>query len=344
MNVAYDIHGLLTIQIEGSRPNLLPGIAYKYDYFRCDHIANPDIQIRIGPFRPAGDLGFNVNHKFFMERNRIYWRDSDKGLRWAVQIEGLEEERTTVWYHPSPRNYGRFPWFLFPELVLYLYVLQPLIEARLNLKENFLIHSAGFSREGKAYLVAGRGGAHKTTLALTAVRRGYALLGDDMVILCGDQVRSCPTMLPWFDYYLRAQRPDERLFLRDKVGLFMHLLRRLKPAVAVADMAYLHRAWLVLNKRGDRQSMPRPLNPSAAVQMFLTNQDLESRTYVSHKYLVGNFLQAYNYVFPSNPFAACRHRLAQQLAQTLSSVPCEVIEVDDGWHRSDDLARCLENV
>ena len=47
----------------------------------------------------------------------------------------------------------------------------------------YSMHSAGFSKGGKAILIPGTSGAGKSTLAITLLRSGFGYLSDDMVFL-----------------------------------------------------------------------------------------------------------------------------------------------------------------
>ena len=96
--------------------------------------------------------------------------------------------------------YTKFPWMFFPDFVLHIYVLQPLIEMLLLRKGYMLVHAGAVSGEGKAYLIAGRGGSHKTNFVMGLMKRGYNYISDDMVILNEKEVLSFPHSVSLFDF------------------------------------------------------------------------------------------------------------------------------------------------
>ena len=96
--------------------------------------------------------------------------------------------------------------------------LLPLVQAILHPTPWVALHGAAICRDGHAVLLAGRGKAGKTSLALAALRAGWTYAGDDFVL-----VRSGP--LPCVAPLYRTARL--RSDMVDRFGDMLHLRREI---------------------------------------------------------------------------------------------------------------------
>lgn len=84
-------------------------------------------------------------------------------------------------------------------------VLEPVIYHSLLQQKILLMHSAGVSKDGKAYLFPAHGGTGKTTTSMSLLSKGYDFLGDDLILV--DPVRKkaypYPRPLHIFTYNVR---------------------------------------------------------------------------------------------------------------------------------------------
>jgi hypothetical protein len=350
--IVYDFHGALRARIRGLSPFSLKAFNCLHAYFESgpgirshprpgvgvpgraaeSSAAVPDLEVEIGPFEPDLSGCANVDHTFYLRRGYVFFRGSDKGLAWKAEVLGLDrpEGAVRVRFEAPLRNRLRFPWCLFPDLVLNLYVLNPLLELMLWKRGLRLIHSAGVEKGGRACLVAGRGGAHKTTFTMALLRRGWRLLGDDLVLLRGGEVLCFPTVAQELDYLTRRQPTEEMGFLA-KAGLFRHLAADLPFSLPVAASARPAALNLVRVRDIPSPVVRQDWDLDAAVESLVANHRMERITYVGFKVSTGAFLDAYEYAFPEAGFRGQSADLAAALRGALRDAALRVIDVPHRW-------------
>jgi hypothetical protein len=96
--------------------------------------------------------------------------------------------------------------------------LLPLVQAILHPTPWVALHGAAICRDGRAVLLAGRGKAGKTSLALAALRAGWTYAGDDFVL-----VRSGPSPRIAPLYRTARLRSD----MAERFGDLLHLRREI---------------------------------------------------------------------------------------------------------------------
>lgn len=331
--VFYSIHDLLTLRIANPSRHLIPDLNGRYSYFETPQGGTPDIDVEIGDFSPRLTDCLSLDHKYFVRENFLFMEDSDKKLTWKVQIEGFEEERIKIAYYAAPRVYSRFPWMLFPDLILHLYVLQPLVETLLLKKGWMVLHAGGVDRRGNALLIAGRGGSHKTNFVVELMKRGYRYVGDDMVLVGGSTVRSFPLSIGMFDFIYRNLGSDE-LGSVDRLRLFLFLRRQRERSFPVVDRSNLACLNMLLLRNGPSGGYAESPAREAVTRMLLFNQFMERTSYVSHKTVIGKFLDAYRFVFPASRFFPEKGAWYRRLEETFRHIPYRVLTVPREWDRS----------
>lgn len=330
--ISYDIHGALRVRIRGLAPFALKGFDCPHSWFEARPGGPPDLAVDIGAFTPDLAGCANVDHAFFLKRGYAYFRGSDKGLSWQAEVRGLDDLAgpVTVRFDAPRANRLRFPWGLFPDLVLTLYVLNPLLELMLWKRGLLLLHSAGVEKDGRACLIAGRGGVHKTTFAMAMLRRGWRLLGDDMVLLRGGAALCFPTLIQELDYLVR-RRPTEDLGLSGRFGLFRHLAADVPSALPVAAAARPAAVNLVRARDVEAPVIHGGWDRDDAVESLVANHLMERVTYVGFKVSTAAFLDAYEYAFPEAGFRDYPAGLAAALRTALEGAALRVIDVPFRW-------------
>lgn len=336
-SIGYDIHGAVRVSIEGLSPFAVRAFNCPHDYFRASPGAGADIRVEAGPFEPDLNKCRNVDHKYFVREDYLYFRERDKGLAWEAEISGLAGRGAgmgagplRVRWHAPLRNRLRFPWGLFPELILHLHVLQPLMDLVLRRKGYCLLHSAAVEKDGKALLIAGRGGAHKTTFVMSLLRRGYRLLGDDMVILKEGRVFAYPTIIDQLEYLARHADVED-MGLPQHARLFAWLLRKPERRIPVAASAVPGAVNVVLTRDIPAPRMVEGWDRSDLVASLASNHLMERITYFGFKYSTAAFLEAYAYAFPESGLQGLDAALPLALSEGLGAAPFRVIEVPLVW-------------
>jgi hypothetical protein len=189
-----------------------------------------DVEFQIGPFtRPEGtylvlDDDYRVSGSYLWGTTR-YGR-----FRWTIDIESGERPwRVRI-------DAGSFTKPLIPELVIF-----PLLWFELNRRGHPVVHGAAVAGGGRVCLLAGRGGAGKTTLALCLAERGFDLVSEHFTILGPDGVRPLPTPLHIMDYNLTplvrdGMRFGHRLAYWSRQLLHVATGRRLATKILPADL------------------------------------------------------------------------------------------------------------
>lgn len=342
-SVSFNFYNRCTMRIEGLCRRSLHDINDKFLYFRTGHIPDPDLLVSIGRFTPACDNAVIVENKYAVRPGCVSWKDRVKGLGFRAEIEGLDHAGTTVRFQADARIRLRFPWTLFPDLVLHLYVLQPLLEHKLAQRGIFLLHSAGVSKEGRSSLISGRGGTFKTNLTAGLMRRGFELLGDDMIALHNGKVLPFPTCINWFEFILNSSQ-DENLGPAGRFRLFMHLLsHRESNPVSIATSAVPKTLFLLCRDLDRSRTEITEISAPEVLISLDTNQQLESRAYVSHGYKIGQFLDAYKYIFPLC-FAVEHHsKWLGEMRRLVKHADCHRVALPRKWNETEAINKILTN-
>jgi hypothetical protein len=242
-------------------------------------------------------------------------KDSDKNLRWEAEVYDIERKFTRINFNYPIGNYFHFPWCFFPDLVMELYVLQPIIEWKLSSKGYLLIHAGAVCKENRAWMLIGRGSSRKTQLVIDLLKKDFQFMSDDMVILKDTQVLSLPLspgLFTFSDKYLKK----EEINLLNQIRLFKFLLNKNIQISPVTNSADLENVF-ILFPQNDLSSKIRNFEYGKLINCLKLNQQMEQTSYVSYKYVIGSFLKAYEYVFPEMNFGAAADKLRQKLIENL---------------------------
>jgi hypothetical protein len=329
-NIYYNIHELVRIKISSLSWHLIKDLNCLYSYFEKKEDEDPDLFVEINDFVPDLNDCFSLDHKYFIRRNFIFLEDYDKGLKWKMQIEGLEERQLKVKFFAPKSVYSKFPWMFFPDLILHLYVLQPLVEMLLFRKGWMVIHAGAVHQNGKAYLIAGRGESHKTDCVIELMRRGYDYISDDMVILNGNEVLSFPHSISFFDFRYRYLGREE-MNLWEKIRLFVFLRRHHPFPFKIADHSSLGSITFVILTNKRSIDVKNDLDIEEMLKMLFFNQVMERTSYVSHKTIIGKFLEAYRFIFPEFKFFPSQREWIELFIGNLKGIPFRVLEIPLKW-------------
>jgi hypothetical protein len=309
VNALCDIHGL-TVRLEGLCRAAVPDINAKLHWFEVPDEDRPvDIDVHIGPFEPDCNGCLALDRRYWARPGYLYTEESDKGLSWQAELEGLDRpagEPLRIRFAHGSANRRRLPWRLFPDLVMHLYVLWPVLECELAARGLWLVHAGAVERDGRAVLIAGRGGVNKTALVAELCRRGWRPMSDDFVLLQhrpaqGTMVRPMPTSPRWFEFQLR-HKEDEALSLRDKLRLLRYLYHQRDVSVTFAAEASLDRVVLLQAVEGQETPQGELLPLAPAAEAVELNCRMERTAYLGHGFRIGRFLEAYRYVVPASAY------------------------------------------
>lgn len=282
--------GRLDLALDGDDP-VLPLVAGELAALG-EAAGDPDLKVRFGapPEAPGAALvhGLRVTAESFSGRRAGLEFAVAGGPPWRLRARSCRDS----WkYRYLPRRLARFlNWnYLLPEEVdakNFFYDLFDFVSqvAQLPLGQSYL-HAAGFERDGRAVLVAGWGGAGKTSAVLRFVLGGAgSFLADDLALIddSGRVVRS-PKRLQVYGYNLAGEprlaarllgsrSPADRLAWR-----LFHLVRgphRVRRRVAAEELFGPERvaregrlgALFVLERTAGRELRAEPLSREEAAE------------------------------------------------------------------------------
>lgn len=346
----YNIHDIMRFQIIRDRKReYLRDLNLLFSYFEVkEETANPDITLNIGKFSPSNQNCYLVDHKYYIKENYFYCKDEEGRARWEVEIYGFEDGDTAINF--DGRVFGSHQIFM-PELLPQNLFLMPLIGYKLNKKQCFLVHSAAIAKDGQACLLAGRGGAFKTALALDFVgKKGFQFLGDDGVIICPNNVLSFPISLGLVSYKLRYPVRGGLEGFHDRIRAIRYLRKEVDyDSMPLAQQSRLKAIFFMV--KTNKQIVDKAeVDLKKAVSQLAKASNLEAvispcpmvMPAGSGRYL--KYMLAYSFVFPNSQIAKYWSDLEKRLAQVLTPIPIYEIKIPQDYTPAvfNEVWRCLE--
>lgn len=336
----YNIHNILKLQIIINKKfNLFKYFNVEHRFFEVETVENPDIILNIDKFAPSNTDCYIVDSKYYIKKNYFYCKDSSGKTEWELEIFGFESGSTIINFDvkvPGIRG-------LLPILGVHNLFLSPLIDYKLANKGYFLLHSAGLGKDNKAFLLAGMGGAFKTTLAMDFSRKaGFDFFGDERVILHDSNVWSYPVGLVSFDYRCRYLPTEKKRNLIDKINLIRynlynyHHLNKLNVHIGEASRLC---AIFFMNRHSETKSLNiNKCNLKKAIEKLVINNEME----MNHAYMPNimglssnpffEYMLAYSFIFPDGQMAQCWENLKKNLKGSLENVPIYEIEIPEKYN------------
>jgi len=327
--LSYNIHDILKFKIVRDKEYRLRDlINLKFSFFEVEDVDNPDIILNIGKFTPSNENCYLVDHKYHVKESYLYCKDSDGKAEWELEILGFEDRETIVNFNGRHRGFQSFmnPDFIAQNLLLRL------IEYKLGKKGYFFAHAAGVSKDGQAYVFAGRGGTFKTTLCMDFIRlAGFEFLGDDRVILHEDKVFGFPMSLRVFGFMCKHLPNEDFWNIFNKIRFAKWLWdtksENVNP-VEISEPSKL-KSLLFIVRTNKEAITVREISLKEAVDRLITNNRLEDFISLggmginSGPYL--KYALAYSYIFPDSGMV--KHQEETMLRNILENVPIYEIEI-----------------
>ncbi len=340
MSLLYDIYGL-TLRIEGLAHAAVPDINAKLHWFTVpDDGRRADIEVTLGDFEPRLEECLTLDRRYWARPGLIYVEESDKKLSWRAEVDGLDRaagEPLRIRFAHGPSNRRRLPWRLFPDLVMHLYVLWPILECELAARGLYLVHAGAVEREGRALIIPGRGGVNKTAVVAELCRRGWQAMGDDFVLLQkrpkgGTLALALPTSPRWFEFQLRHMEAED-LSLADKLRLLRYLYHKCEVGLEFSREARLETVAVLQAIEGCEEPVAKTLTLDAAAESIELNCRMERTSYVGHGYIVGRFLEAYRYIVPQSTYGRQWDGLGNALKELLLTARAARVETPRHYDR-----------
>lgn len=184
---SFELHGV-GVQIAGNKPNLLASLARDFAGFATN---KSEVRIKIQivteiPWSAAGQKGLITVWNGRKVTVKGWW-NRRVNLYPTVQAESVTQHGVRYfWIEGTDESAMRE--------VIYKFVLSALGE-ELELRGYHRVHGCGFEVDGQRYLVCGRSGVGKSSLAAQVVARSWGLFSDESPLVRGRFLFSFPTRL-----------------------------------------------------------------------------------------------------------------------------------------------------
>ncbi len=332
--ISYNIHNILRFRISRDKKrDFMKDTNLPFSFFEVDKVDNPpDITLNIGSFKPSNENCYDLDHKFQIRENYFYCKDLAGTARWEVEIFGFEEGNTVINFYCKHFGPERI---LFPDLLPQYMILKPLIEYKLSRQGYFTIHSAAVGKEDQAYLLSGRPGAFKTTIALNLIRNaGFAYLCDDRTIIHEDEVLSFPMHLFAFEFMSKYLPTEDLQGVLGRIRLVRYLKGKndyRDCTVSVIKSSKLNSLFFI-SRTNKHEVKKTNLDLDEAVSRLVINNQAEMMKgyrfmLLDFGYYFYKYILAYSFIFPNSHVARYWDDLEKGLRELLYTIPVYEIEI-----------------
>ena len=325
----FSLHGLFTFQIDGRDKRLIKYFEKDYASFRTSDESESEMVIIVGDFTPDNDNCYIIDHKYYVRKNYIFWKDQYKVVNWQISIENIEGKPII-----------HFKGGLFSELFLRENILEPLMAVKLAQKGISLLHASGIALNDQGVIFpAGKGVGKTSTILGLSLEKNSKFLGNEPVIISdAGLVYSFPSRIRLYHYNLKyipqiykmlTQREHFEFLLKHLLYIFSLkyacLGLEIDPYEIFEMVGDKHplRA-LVLLTRSNRETGTVAIKENIDKQLLIDRLVFINRDEMLY---FSRTMRAYSYIYPESEVALYWKTLADNLSKTLSSVNCHEIEL-----------------
>jgi len=280
MKATYNLNGLITVEVDGPRPYIR---YFENEYRRMSFPADMD-----GEFRQMPHVRLKiVDDMMHLPVRKMRFKNL---LHFTYAISDLETACPTLHFqrHWLDRAY-------FTPLGAFIQgqLLEPLMYLKLLEANVLFMHAAGVAKGGNAYVFPAHGGTGKTTMSLDLVKRGFELMGDDLLMVDAQRgvVHSFARPLHLFTYNLRSLDVPLHLWLiiraKDGLRLLLQIVTGQKFLIStrvhvdeIMDISFADSASLeqltFLKREGESEilSFDNPAHREMAIKLIVQSADL----------------------------------------------------------------------
>ena len=285
-------------------------MALEYKNFESNEINDPDFTIYFGNFTPSNQECHVLDNEYYVKEDYFYCKDSYKIAKWKLEMSGFENSNIEVRISTNP----------FASMVISGFLIDPLINFKLNEKGYPIVHSSCVSRDNCAHLFTAQGGGGKTSTALYAVEMGFDFLGDNFIILDKGYVLSFLSPLNIFSFNLVP-------IVKRNMGF------KNKAAFYFKDIFYKVTGSRIVTKINVKEIFPDSLNNNSKLEsIFLLipkekfdSVEIDKEELIEH--MVANmkldsfpfikYMMEYSYMFPESKMATHWDRYEESLRKNL---------------------------
>ena len=324
-----------------TRFEIFRDLSRPFSFFETQGVAYHDIVLTVGPFKPNHRVGQCwINHKYLVGPNYIYCRERLPKGWFEVEIQGLDDTQMAIKFD------GRLSLLasaIAPLALVHHSILRPVLSYYLSFQGAGLLHGTGICRGERAIVLAGRGGAFKTSIAMDLVRlEDYRCLGDDALIVSNAQAYPFPTHPQAFVYRTLYLKNEDLGGLPGRIRVLKFLIQggvtsfRSGADIFVTTAVPLGAVVLVSRKQSTGTVKVKEIGRETAIDRLVANNYLETAASTVH--LLGRspavfarFLDAYAMVYPDSRSATFWTGFAAALHKALDGVSCYELVMPEAY-------------
>jgi len=299
--VYFNFYNVLCLSWHDPLFSPVPGFAIKYDYFRTDEPNECPVHIDVYS-HPPSDLRRRrlqrAAERFLVSDEMIELQHRQGRMQFTTWIAGLQTNRVELYYEFPVRHRLQWPWLAFPDHLMGIHGVQPLLEFKLAEHGFHILHAGGVSRDGRGVMLPGRGECYKTTAIMELLKDGWSFLADDLIALHGQQLHAFPVSAAFFDYFYRYA-PDEELTFGRMLGAMRHVRRNGELAFDVSAPVEIGSVNLLVRcaDGGSSRIGSEGTATAAEIDRILAVDQLERLNYVDIEEAMGRFMLQYDQVY-----------------------------------------------
>ena len=321
------------IELTWSNPlwSIAPDFAIKYGYFQQATLTgNCKVNIEVNSCSPPVDVLNTIKRsaeRFGYGDDIIQTEHIHGRMRWTTWIQGLNSDKVTVWYDFPLRQRFQWPWFMFPDYLIGMHLIEPVLEYKFSQLGVHVLHSAALAdSDGNSCLLAGCGGVGKTTYMMQLLKHGWSYLADDCILSEGDTLFAYPLCSSFFDYHYLFEE-DENITKSSMIGALKHVRRQQPISFPVTSSAKLKVVNLLIRSDASKSKIIYDgVVNDEVVERLLAVDKLERLNFTDIEELYGRFMIQLDQVCGYNVWDSYWHTHENNLNEFIGS-PCRIIEV-----------------
>jgi len=338
----YNIHDVVKFKIVTKEFEWKFNNIYRaYKNFETTKTDELDFIVYIGKFTPSNQGCHILEDKYYIKEDYLYCKkDSYKFTSWEFEMSGFESKYTVIRISSNTLGYMWMSGFIIEFMIHY----------KMNEKGYSIVHASGVSRNNRGFIFSARGGGGKTTIALNLLERGFKMLGDNFVILHGEEVLNYISPLNIFTYNLApiirknfGIKNKTILMLKEVIyrvtGGYIKIFTKLNPKEIfpelTIDKTKLDMVFLIVTREEVERIQVKKIGKTELLNHLIMNQMLDTLLFLP-------YILEYSYMFPNSKLAGHWVRYRKNLEKNLpNSMPIYRIEVPQKY-KTDVFERILE--
>ena len=343
MRTLFNIHNWIAVDWEKGLLTPLVDYSRKLHFFLSNEkdCERCPIRIRISASLPPEDLRKTLipSAERFAMGDGIFEVSQQWGRRkWKFWVAGLDTSHVSIYYSFPFLQRLEKTTAIFPDYLIASNVLEPIIEYKLQELSGIVIHACAYAKNGKAVILAGRGGIG-STLMMNQIRNGAEFLANDLLIVKDGRIWSYPTTDTCFDcFYLHGK--GGTLNLRSIPGAFFHIARKHPISFPAADSAIPERIGLFINSHNpEYRIIGNGTADPAFLRRMTANDKLESLDCGDEEECRGRYLLHFNQVLGNDAWGCYWKKYLDILFENFLGLPYTLIQA--GKHFSPEIMEHL---